>query len=223
MTGSDSWYPSGLPFTHDFPTGHGPLCLTAVLLLVAIILGNVPVQAGVLHRLPDAIPAPEFVLSGLDGAEHRLSDLRGSVVLVNFWASWCQPCVKEIPNLQRLHASYAGEPFEILAVDVEEDENRVRHFVMQHGMTFPVLLDEDGKQFAAWGSQVLPTTFVIDATGMVCYVGLADLEWDTGKARSVIDDLVEEARKSTGNHWGQTRLIRRYIGESMESDPFDSF
>ncbi len=156
MTGSDSWHPSGLPFTHEFPTGHVPPCLTAVLLLVAIILGNVPAQAGVLHRLPDAIPTPEFVLSGLDGAEHRLSDLRGSVVLVNFWASWCQPCVREIPNLQRLHASYAGEPFEILAVDVEEDENRVRHFVMQHGMTFPVLLDEDGKQFAAWAARCCP-------------------------------------------------------------------
>ncbi|MGB5539256.1 MAG: TlpA disulfide reductase family protein [Gammaproteobacteria bacterium] len=151
-----------------------------------------------MHRLPDAIPTPEFVLSGLDGAEHRLSDLRGRVVLVNFWASWCQPCVREIPNLQRLHASYAGEPFEILAVDVEEDENRVRHFVTQQGMTFPVLLDRDGRQFAAWGSQVLPTTFVIDAAGMVRYVGLADLEWDTGEARSVIDDLVEEARKLPG-------------------------
>ena len=198
MTGFDSGHPSGLPSTHEFPTGHVPPCLKAVLLLIALILGNVPVQAGALHRLPDAIPTPEFVLSGLDGAEHRLSDLRGRVVLVNFWASWCQPCVREIPNLQRLHASYAGEPFEILAVDVEEDENRVRHFVTQQGMTFPVLLDRDGRQFAAWGSQVLPTTFVIDAAGMVRYVGLADLEWDTGEARSVIDDLVEEARKLPG-------------------------
>jgi len=161
-------------------------------MLAAGLLVNTHGLAGELRPVPEGIPSPEFVLPGLDGTEHRLSDLRGSVVLVNFWASWCQPCIKELPSLQRLHANYAGKPFEILAIDVMEDENRVRHFATLHGMNFPVLLDTDGQQFAAWGSKVLPTTFVIDATGMVRYVGLADLQWDTGAARKALDALMEK-------------------------------
>lgn len=194
MIGSDSGYPSGAQYNRQLPTGYGPVRIAMLLILVAGILLDVPGLAGELRPLPEGIPSSELVLPGLDGEAHRLSDLRGSVVLVNFWASWCRPCVKEIPNLQRLHASYAGKPFEILAIDVMEAENGVRHFATQHDMDFPVLLDTDGQQFAAWGSKILPTTFVIDAAGMVRYVGLADLEWDSGKVRLAIDKLVESAR-----------------------------
>lgn len=192
MIGFDSEHPSGWRYKRQLAAGHEPLRLVALLILVAGLLASEPGLSGELRPLPDGIPMPELVLPGLDGAEHRLSDLRGSVVLVNFWASWCQPCIKEIPNLLRLRASYAGKPFEILAIDVMEAENEVRHFVTQHGMDFPVLLDEDGKQFAAWGSEFLPTTFVIDATGMVRYVGLADLEWDTGEVRMALDALLQK-------------------------------
>lgn len=194
MIGFDSKYLSGLQYKRRLPIGYSPVRIATLLILVAGILVNEPGLAGKLLSLPDAIPTSELALPDVDGAEYRLSDLRGSVVLVNFWASWCQPCVKEIPNLQRLRASYAGKPFEILAINVMEDENQVRHFVTLHGINFPVLLDRDGKQFAAWGSEVLPTTFVIDATGIVRYVGIADLEWDTGKARMAIDNLVDKAR-----------------------------
>jgi thiol-disulfide isomerase/thioredoxin len=194
MIGFDSKYLSGLQYKRQLPIGYSPVRIATLLILVAGILVNEPGLAGKLLSLPDAIPTSELALPDVDGAEYRLSDLRGSVVLVNFWASWCQPCVKEIPNLQRLRASYAGKPFEILAINVMEDENQVRHFVTLHGINFPVLLDRDGKQFAAWGSEVLPTTFVIDATGIVRYVGIADLEWDTGEALMAIDNLVEKAR-----------------------------
>jgi len=194
MTGFDSGHPCGLPHRRRLPAGCVPSRLAMLLVIVAGLLANGPGLSGELHPLPDGIAMPELVLPDLDGAEHRLSDLRGSVVLVNFWASWCRPCVKEIPNLQRLRALYAGKPFEILAIDVMEGESQVRQFATQHGMDFPVLLDEDGKEFAAWGSKVLPTTFVIDPAGMVRYVGIADLEWDTGEARTAIDRLVEKAR-----------------------------
>lgn len=165
-----------------------------LLALVAGLFAHAPARAGELRPLPAGIRSSELALPGLDGAEHRLSDLRGSVVLVNFWASWCGPCIRELPGLQQLQQRYADAPFAILAIDVSEDEKRVRHFATQHGMPFPVLLDSDGSEFAAWGSKVLPTTFVIDGTGMVRYVGIADLEWDSEEVRTQLEPLLNEVR-----------------------------
>ncbi|MEZ5542844.1 MAG: TlpA disulfide reductase family protein [Pseudomonadota bacterium] len=159
------------------------------LLAAALFVSQVG-RAGELLPVPDAVPVPELVLPDLDGREYRLSDLRGRVVLVNFWATWCQPCLRELPNLARLQAAYADLPFTILAIDVEEDARRVRHFAAQHNLAFPVLLDADGSEFAAWGSKVLPTTFVVDAAGKIRYVGIADLEWDAGAVRTKLDGLI---------------------------------
>ena len=112
-----------------------------------------------------AIPAPPLRLDNLQGEPRSLADYAGRVVLVNFWASWCGPCITEIPSLRDLHARMAHEPFEIVAVNVKEGRFKVHKFSRMMSMPFPVLLDPDGEAFAAWDAHVLPTSFLVDGAG----------------------------------------------------------
>jgi len=124
------------------------------------------------------LDAPEFTLDALDGQPHRLADYRGKVVLVNFWASWCPPCLAELPGIQRLADRLAGEAFEVLLVNVAESPFRVSKFMKLVGTRLRVLLDDKGETFRAWGGNVYPTSFVLDGGGQVRYVAYGPLEWD---------------------------------------------
>jgi len=120
----------------------------------------------------------QLALPDLDGREHRLDELRGKVVLVNFWASWCLPCIEEMPSIQRLAQALRPDSFAVLGVNVSEGEHRVKGMVQRLGLGFPVLLDREGDVFRDWGATVLPTTYVLDGDGLVRYVGRGPLEWD---------------------------------------------
>ncbi|MHB8766457.1 MAG: peroxiredoxin family protein, partial [Deferrisomatales bacterium] len=87
-------------------------------------------------------PAPDFALKGLDGVEVRLADLRGKVVLVNLWATWCPPCRHEMPSMVALYGQLRDQGLEILAVSEDTDLDALRRFLLAYGVTFPVLLDE---------------------------------------------------------------------------------
>lgn len=111
--------------------------------------------------------APDFTLQDLNGAPIRLSDLRGKTVVLNFWATWCLPCRREFPRLQRAYAQNAGEGLVVLAVDVQEGPAGVRSFADAFAATFPIVLDADGsveRQYRVYG---LPTTWFIDGQGVV--------------------------------------------------------
>src|SRR5690242_9980366 len=104
-------------------------------------------------------PTPPLALGDLAGREYRLADYRGKVVVVNFWATWCEPCREEMPSMKALRASLAGRPFEVLAVNLGEPESRVRRFLEQVPLDFPVLLDRDSAVAKAWRARVLPASF----------------------------------------------------------------
>jgi thiol-disulfide isomerase/thioredoxin len=114
------------------------------------------------------------------------------VVLINFWATWCPPCLEEMPSIQRLAERMRGRPFAVAAVNVAEAERRVAHSVRQMGLEFPVLLDADGAVFKAWGGKGLPTSVLIDRSGALRYVGLGPLEWDGLEAVTAVEDLLDE-------------------------------
>jgi peroxiredoxin/predicted nucleic acid-binding Zn ribbon protein len=111
--------------------------------------------------------APDFALSDLAGDTVRLSDWRGQVVIVNFWATWCGFCEREMPDLQAVYADYQARGVVVLALDQAEGRDEARRFRDKHGLTFPILLDDDkavGNQYRASG---LPMTYVIDRAGIV--------------------------------------------------------
>jgi thiol-disulfide isomerase/thioredoxin len=114
--------------------------------------------------------APDFLLQTADGGELRLSDLRGTPVLVNFWASWCTPCREEMPRIVGVHDDAAGG-FTVVAVDLQENDGIVQDFADDYGMTFPIVIDRTGEVGDTWriGGPVegIPSSYFIDAEGIV--------------------------------------------------------
>jgi peroxiredoxin len=113
--------------------------------------------------------APDFALTTSDGASLRLSDLRGKVVLLNFWATWCPPCKAEMPDLDALHREYGpAHDFVVLGVDMEETATEVQDFASRSHITFPLLLDEEGVVSAQlYAVRSLPTSMIIDREGRI--------------------------------------------------------
>ena len=157
------------------------------------ILGAVPCGAAELQPWRGG-PAPELVLQALDGPAHRLADYRGRVVLVNFWATWCVPCRDEMPSIQRLKEKLGGRPFEVLAVNLDEPEARVRKFLTQMKVDFTVLLDPEKKAARAWDARILPASFVIGPDGGVRYSLVGELDWARDHVVSRISELLPAGR-----------------------------
>ena len=137
---------------------------------LTIILGGVVMLGlfGMASRLPlVGGPAPEIALKDLQGQEVRLSDLRGKVVLLNFWATWCKPCKEEMPAMQAAYDKLRDEGLVVLAVNELEDVQRVAEHVRSHGHTFPVVMDHDNRIANRYGVVGLPASFLIDRQGIV--------------------------------------------------------
>jgi thiol-disulfide isomerase/thioredoxin len=133
---------------------------------------------------------PPLALRDLAGKEHKLADYKGKVVVLNFWATWCDPCREEMPSMQRLQEKLAGKPFVILAVDYGEGAPRVSDFLKKVPVHFTVLLDRDTSAATAWKVKVLPTTLVIDPEQRVRFVAVGDIGWDTPPVESEIRKLL---------------------------------
>jgi len=169
-------------------TAHAP----SGLLLVCMLWCAVSVMAGELEEYPEVGPTPPLVINDLGGNPHRLDDYRGQVVLLNFWASWCPPCIHEMPVLERLKQRLSEQPFEILAVNVGEKKYRVWKFLKLINFDLPVLLDEHKDTFNAWGASVLPTSFLLDKQGHIRYRVQGDIEWDNEDVIALIEALINE-------------------------------
>jgi len=123
--------------------------------------------------------APGFELPRLAGGPPvRLADLRGKVVLLNFWATWCKPCEDEMPAMQRLHEALAGTDFELLAVSLDDDRAAVEAFQERLGLGFPILLDPAKKVSVAYQTYRYPESYLIDREGRILARYVGPREWD---------------------------------------------
>ena len=136
---------------------------------------------------------PPLALQDIDGRPHRLEDYRGKVVLVNFWATWCEPCREEMPSMNLLRASLAGRPFAVLAVNLAESESRIRRFIEQVPLDFPVLLDRDSGAARAWRARVLPVSFLVGPDGRIRYVAVGGIDWMEDGVRKAVAALLPSA------------------------------
>lgn len=149
------------------------------LLLVVLCCGVWPFAVAAKELKPwSGGRTPPLVLSELDGGSFDLAAHRGKVVLVNFWATWCEPCRDEMPALGRLQKKLGGKGFVVLAVNVDEPESRVRKFLEQMPLGFPVLVDPERKATKAWNVRILPASFIIDRDGRIRYAAVGELDWD---------------------------------------------
>ena len=137
--------------------------------------------------------APKLRLYDLNEKIVDLSDLKGKVVLVNFWASWCPPCVHEMPSMQRLQNRFASKGFTILGVNMAEDEKIVRHFLKTKvDVRFPILFDRDGAALKNWDVFAFPTSYVIDKKGEIRFAIFGGVDWEQKDILKKITYLLNE-------------------------------
>jgi peroxiredoxin len=161
-------------------------------LLLALLLAAGLVQAKDLKPY-DGAPLPDFTLNDMQGTPHTLSKYKGNVVMLNFWATYCGPCIKEMPSMQRLSEKMAGKPFTILAVDMAEEAADIEAFFSKHQIKvdFPLLLDPDGEVLEQWMISAVPTTFILDRSGTIRYALYGGLEWDNDEVIATLDSLMK--------------------------------
>jgi thiol-disulfide isomerase/thioredoxin len=146
--------------------------------------------------------APALELPSIDGGTISLAELRGKVVMLNIWATWCPPCLKEMPSMQEVYERHRGDGLEILAVAVDDhpgarqEDGRivglVSDFVEQLGVTFPVVVDPTGETEKRFGTEYLPTTVLIDREGRIRAREIGGRFWDEEPYIDMVESLLEE-------------------------------
>lgn len=166
-----------------------PVIRISALLLLASLLSPLTVYSARLLE-PYTDSQKSFSLVDLKGKKHTLVDYGGKVVLVNFWASWCPPCIYEMPELKRLKKHFSERPFEVVTIDVGEKKYKVRKFSKLINLELPVLLDTSSETFNNWGVKTLPTSFLIDSRGQIRYQVRGNPGWETDEIRGIIEQMM---------------------------------
>jgi thiol-disulfide isomerase/thioredoxin len=170
---------------------------SALVLLLLLFSGLSPAQTPVpelghtLNRLETPVEAPAFTLHDMDGEAHALKDYRGKVVMINFWATWCPPCRREIPSMEAVYQSLADEGFVVLAVNEWETPDQVFPYIGQLDVfpSFPILFDRDGKLSEAYGIKGLPTTVLVDRQGRIVYRAIGGRDFNHPEVKGLIREL----------------------------------
>ena len=159
--------------------------------LIILTLFNQPIQANdmLMDPMPAANPAPDFNLMGMDGDTHTLEDLKGKFVLVNFWATWCNPCKVEMPLLEKLHQTLKSEKFTVLGLHVGPGPENIEEFKKLMPISFPIYVDMDLE--VNWGVPGLPTTFLMNPEGKLIYRAVGKREFASDEMVNFLKSQIE--------------------------------
>lgn len=145
-----------------------------------------------LQEIKDRPPAPGFILPAPGGRKISLSDYRGKVVLLNFWATWCPDCRTEMPSMDRLYREFKGQGFEIVAVNVKDKREDALAFIKKNKISYPVMMDPEGDVGLLYGAFAMPTTYLIDRNGVVLARMWGSMDWNSPAARKLIGEIVQQ-------------------------------
>ncbi|MFA7388712.1 MAG: TlpA disulfide reductase family protein [Thiohalobacteraceae bacterium] len=171
----------------------GPWLRPLSILLFCMALTPAQAETPAAQTLPAAkqpTPAPDFELPDLEDRMHKLSDYRGNVVVLNFWATWCPPCRYEMPSMQRAAEKTRDEDIVFLGVDVGEDQDTVFTFLADYPVDFPLLLDRDASVIEQYPVTGLPTTYIIDPEGRITHRAVGGREWDDDGLLQILRGLL---------------------------------
>lgn len=136
--------------------------------------------------------APEVVVTALNGAPLKLSDLKGKVVMLNFWATWCPPCREEIPSLISLGTKMEGKPFQLVAVSIDEGgKSAIESFFHSSGFALPAYTDPENRAAKTYGITGVPETFIINKSGIIVKKVIGPLSWDSPEVISFLEELMK--------------------------------
>ncbi|MBN2655532.1 MAG: TlpA family protein disulfide reductase [Spirochaetales bacterium] len=139
----------------------------------------------------DTLPSVDFELMNLKGGLEALSDYRGKVVFLNFWATWCGPCQSEMPAMENVYNELKDDGLVILAVDLAEDKDTVQAFIDERNLTFPVLLDTSGQIGAIYEARSIPTTYLIDREGSILGRAVGVRPWEDDAFMSLFRQILK--------------------------------
>ena len=165
--------------------------------LIALLLTTFGVTASgaaeaLLRPMKNPVPASAFMLRDLDGKLTSLDDFEGKVVLLNFWATWCSSCSKEMPAMEQLYQAYRAEGFVIVGVSVDRGApGDVKAFAEKLKITFPILHDRDSIISQLYSNPGVPVSYLIDRRGRIAYRVLGEYDWSSPEARTAVKTLLQ--------------------------------
>ena len=174
--------------------------LTVSVMLLTLFIQPIQANDMLMDPMPAAKPAPDFNLMGMDGETHTLEDLKGKFVLVNFWATWCNPCKVEMPLLEKLHQTLKSEKFTVLGLHVGPGPENIEEFKKLMPISFPIYVDMDLE--VNWGVPGLPTTFLMNPEGKLIYRAV-------GKREFASDEMVNFLKSQIESY----QFVQKYDGK----------
>jgi peroxiredoxin len=169
------------------------VAVTVLVIILSLKLNDTSFKFSNQVSIESGTPAPDFTFPGLDGKKVSLSDYKGKVVLVNIWATWCPPCVDEMPSMEKLYQKFKGENFEILAVSIDEPGLKaVAPFMKKSGLTFPALIDSEGAIKTVYGITGIPESFIIDQQGILIKKIVGPVDWAATNIFRFFSDLIQK-------------------------------
>jgi thiol-disulfide isomerase/thioredoxin len=148
-------------------------------------------ELGVVQMEPIAVPV-EVTLPDLNGKQVNLSDFKGKIIFVNFWATWCPPCREEMPSMQKLHDKLKDKDFLMVAIDMQEPPEPVKKYIKEYEFTFMTLLDSKGETGLLFGIRSIPTTLIMDKNGMIIGVAIGARDWASKKSIALFEHLIDQ-------------------------------
>ncbi len=173
------------------------LILLAVLITLAILPACSKEKGGgkgapaALSKAVEGAAAPDFTVKDLEGKDVNLASLKGSVVLVNFWATWCPPCKEEIPSMIKLNSAMAGKAFRMLAISIDEGGKDAVQKFFKGNNGLPTYLDTEGKISQLYGTTGVPETFIVDRQGIIRKKIVGGMDWSAPEVISYMDELLK--------------------------------
>ena len=131
-------------------------------------------------------PSPDFILTDIKGKDWQLSSLHGKVVFINFWATWCPPCLQELPSMEALNKSMADKPFQMLTILYNDRPEFGQSLVSKSGYNFPVLIDSDSSTAKEYRLTGVPETYIVDTQGILREKFIGPFEWNSSKALQIL-------------------------------------
>jgi peroxiredoxin len=167
--------------------------VTILVIVLSLKLDDTSIEFSNQVAIENNIQAPDFSFPGLDGNKISLGDQKGKIVLVNIWATWCPPCVEEMPSMEKLYQKFKGENFEILAVSIDETgQKAVAPFMKKTRLTFPALIDAEGTIKSTYKITGVPESFIIDKQGFLINKIVGPVDWATPKVFRYFGELIQK-------------------------------
>ena len=174
-------------------TSRRQLLVGSLAVAAALALPGIARAAHVVKPWPAGRPTPPLALTDLDDKAWSLAGLKGRPVLLNFWATWCEPCRAEMPSLELLATRHERAGLAVLAVNYKEAPPAIKHFLELLPFSLPILLDRDGDAASNWTPRVFPTTVLIGRDGVPRQSVIGELDWMAGTARELVEPLLARA------------------------------